>query len=94
MRNGQRTPKRKPKQAKVRIKKTNVAKSKPAGNKSLKPKKKITLKKVLACFIVLIFVGIIGGVSVGIVWMAQAPPLDINKFNFTNTTHLVDKNGL
>lgn len=93
MRNGQRTPKRKPKQAKVRIKKTNVAKSKPAGNKSLKPKKKITLKKVLACFIVLIFVGIIGGVSVGIVWMAQAPPLDTNKFNFTNTTHLVDKNG-
>jgi len=55
--------------------------------------KKITFKRVIAAIVTLGIVCFIGGFSLMIVWMAQAPALDLDKFNYASASHLVDKNG-
>ena len=69
--------------------KKRFGKNKPKGPKG----KKITFKRVLAAIVTLGIVCFIGGFSLMLVWMAQAPALDLDKFDYASASHLVDKNG-
>lgn len=75
-------------------KKSILGKNKSGKGKFKKgPGKKITLKRVLAAIVTLGIVCFIGGFALMLVWMAQAPALDLDKFNYASATHLLDKDG-
>lgn len=74
-------------------KKFNLGKRK-TGTMTKGPKgKKITFKRVLAAIVTLGIVCFVGGFSLMLIWMAQAPALDLEKFDYASATHLVDKDG-
>ena len=75
-------------------KKSILGKNKAGKGKFKKgPGKKITFKRVLAAIVTLGIVCFIGGFALMLVWMAQAPALDLDKFNYASATHLLDKDG-
>lgn len=53
----------------------------------------ITFKKILASIMIFFLVCFIGGMSLAVVWMAQAPKLDLDKLDFSSSTKILDNKG-
>lgn len=72
-----------------------AAGSKKGGEKKKKGKfgsMKLFPKILLILLMVVVIIGI-SGVGLMVTWMSQAPALDLNKFNFTETSMIYDANG-
>lgn len=78
---------------KVKLTKQRVKFKKPSGKGYSKAGRKVTLQRVIASIVTLGIVGFIGGFALMIIWMAQAPELDLDKFNYASSTKLLDRNG-